>query len=309
VRRHLAHQVRVGTGWQAGVVVALGIVFRPEQPPEALVPTARAAEAAGLEQLWVWEDCFREGGISAAAVALAATERLAVGIGVLPVPLRNVALTAMELATLDRVFPGRLVAGIGHGIQGWMAQVGARPSSPLTLLREYTEALGALLAGEAVTTDGEYVRLDGVQLAWPPSGPVRLHLAGEGPRTLELVGAIADGLVVPGGYDPSRLREVVSRVSDAAERAGRERPPEVTVFLPCAFGADGERRVAAERAGVSADVPPGEVWGSPAEVAGGIPPYLDAGAHAVALVPLADDHDPVAFAASAGEVAGLVRAG
>ena len=292
-------------------MVALGMVFRPEQPPEALVPTARAAEAAGLEQLWVWEDCFREGGISAAAVALASTERLAVGIGVLPVPLRNVALTAMELATLDRVFPGRLVAGIGHGIQGWMAQVGARPASPLTLLREYTEALGALLAGEAVTTDGAYVRLDGVQLAWPPSAPVRLHLAGEGPRTLELVGAIADGLVVPGGYDPSRLREVVSRVSDAADRAGRARRPEVTVFLPCAFGADGERRVAAERAasGVPADAPPAEVWGSPAEVAGGIPPYLDAGAHAVALVPLADDHDPVAFAAAAGEAAALVRSG
>ena len=59
----------------------------------------------------------------------------AVGIGVLPVPLRNVALTAMETATLHRLFPGRLTVGVGHGVQDWMGQVGARPESPVTLLR------------------------------------------------------------------------------------------------------------------------------------------------------------------------------
>ena len=46
------------------------------------------------------------------------------GIGLLPVPLRNVALTAMELATLERLFPGRLAPGIGHGVLDWMGQVG-----------------------------------------------------------------------------------------------------------------------------------------------------------------------------------------
>jgi len=51
-----------------------------------------------------------------------------------------------------------------------------------------------------------------VRLSWPPPTPLRLHLAGEGPRTLELVGALGDGLIVPGGYDPDRLREVVGRV-------------------------------------------------------------------------------------------------
>ena len=107
-------------------MVMLGAIFRPSQAPEELVAFARAAEAAGLDQLWVWEDSFYEGGISTAATALTATQRISVGIGVLPVPLRNVALTAMELATLDRLHPGRLVPGIGHGIQGWMAQAGVR---------------------------------------------------------------------------------------------------------------------------------------------------------------------------------------
>ncbi len=290
-------------------MVALGMVFRPQQPPEALLGTARAAEGAGLDQLWVWEDCFCESGIASAAAALGATERLAVGIGVLPVPLRNVALTAMELATLDRVYPGRLVAGVGHGVQDWMEQVGARPASPLTLLREYTTALRRLLAGEAVTVDGDHVRLHGVRLSWPPLMPMRLHLAGEGPRTLDLVGAMADGLVVPGGYDPGRLRRVVDRVSAAAERAGRDRAPEVTVFLPCAFGPEGGRHVAEERAGagIPVEAPPAEVWGETSRVAEGVAGYLAAGADAVALLPVAADRDPAAFAAGAGEVATLVR--
>lgn len=292
-------------------MVALGMVFRPQLPPEALLATARAAEVAGLDHLWVWEDCFCEGGVASAAAALGATERLAVGIGVLPVPLRNVALTAMELATLERVFPGRLVAGIGHGVQDWMGQAGARAASPLTLLREYASALRRLLDGETVSVAGDYVRLDDVRLAWPPLTPMRLHLAGEGPRTLELVGAVADGLVVPGGYDPPRLREVVDRVTAAAERAGRDHAPEVTVFLPCAFGREGEHQIAEERArfGIPAEAPPAEVWGEAARVAEGVAGYVDAGADTVVLLPVGADRDPGAFAVEAGALATLVRAG
>src|SRR6266567_2240716 len=112
------------------VMTALGTVFLPQLPPERLRGVARAADDAGLEELWVWEDCFSESGIASAAAALAWTGRLRVGVGLLPVPLRNVALAAMELATLDRLFPQRLSIGVGHGVQEWMAQAGARVESP-----------------------------------------------------------------------------------------------------------------------------------------------------------------------------------
>ena len=56
--------------------------------------------------------------------ALSVTERVRVGIGLLPVPLRNVTQAAIEIATIDRLFPGRFVAGIGHGVQTWMEQAG-----------------------------------------------------------------------------------------------------------------------------------------------------------------------------------------
>ena len=146
----------------------LAAIFPPTQAPERLDAVASAAEAAGLAQLWVWEDCFSESGIATVTAVLAATSRVTVGIGLLPVPLRNVALTAMEIATMARLFPGRLTAGVGHGVLDWMGQVGARVESPMTLLREYT-ALYALLHGETVTTHGRYVHLDEVALDWPPA--------------------------------------------------------------------------------------------------------------------------------------------
>jgi alkanesulfonate monooxygenase SsuD/methylene tetrahydromethanopterin reductase-like flavin-dependent oxidoreductase (luciferase family) len=110
----------------------LAAIFTPDQPPERLGAVAAAAEAGGLEQLWVWEDCFKESGIATAAAVLATTSRIRVAIGLLPVPLRNVALTAMEIATLARLFPGRLTVGVGHGVQDWMGQVGARVVLPGT---------------------------------------------------------------------------------------------------------------------------------------------------------------------------------
>src|SRR5919109_4769553 len=134
-------------------MTGLGAVFRPQLAPERLRSVARLADETGLEELWLWEDCFREGGLSTAAAALAWTGRVRIGVGLLPVPLRNAALTAMEIATLHRMFPGRVQVGVGHGVLDWMAQVGARADSPMTLLREYVVALRGLLAGETVTSD------------------------------------------------------------------------------------------------------------------------------------------------------------
>src|SRR3954453_16145657 len=149
----------------------LGAIILPQLPPERLLDTARAADAAGLDELWLWEDCFWTSGVAAAAAILGATSRVRVGVGLLPVPLRNVALTAMEIATLERLFPSRALIGVGHGVQDWMGQVGARVASPLTLLREYVDALHGLLGGDRLTVSGRYVRLDGVALDWVPPVP------------------------------------------------------------------------------------------------------------------------------------------
>jgi alkanesulfonate monooxygenase SsuD/methylene tetrahydromethanopterin reductase-like flavin-dependent oxidoreductase (luciferase family) len=210
-------------------VTTLGLIFPPDLPPERLRPVAMAADDAGVEQLWLWEDCFAESGIATAAAVLAWTERVSVGIGLLPVPLRNVALTAMELATLERLFPARLLPGVGHGVLDWMGQVGARAESPMTLLREYTNALRALLHGERVTTSGRYVHLDGVVLDWPPSPPPPLLVGAMGDRTSALAGELGDGVIFS-EMSADRVHDALRHLRAGRETAGRSGSGDVVVF-------------------------------------------------------------------------------
>ncbi|MEP7053955.1 MAG: LLM class flavin-dependent oxidoreductase, partial [Actinomycetota bacterium] len=199
----------------------LGAVALPQLPPERLRDVALAADRAGLEELWLWEDCFLTSGVATAAAMLAWTGRLRVGIGLLPAPLRNVAITAMEIATLERLFPGRLRVGVGHGVQDWMGQVGARVESPLTLLREYTMSLGALLRGEQVSAHGRYVRLDRVALDWPPLTTPAVLAGASGPHTLRLAGEVADGTILTGGTSPDGVRRARRLIDEGRLAAGR----------------------------------------------------------------------------------------
>lgn len=224
--------------------MSIGVVFRPQQPPEELAGVVRAVEEAGVPELWLWEDCFLEGGLTTAAAALAGSRRLRVGIGLLPVPLRNPALLAMELATLARLWPGRLVPVLGHGVQEWMAQVGAAVDSPMTLLREYADAVRDLLDGREVRAAGRYVRLDGVALDWPPADRPPLLVGARGPRSIRLAGEVADGVLLDSVTDAAtvrRARDLLEEGRAASARSGRARVTAYTEVDPTASGL--ERRV------------------------------------------------------------------
>ncbi|WTP59959.1 LLM class flavin-dependent oxidoreductase [Streptomyces phaeochromogenes] len=277
-------------------MTALGAVFRPQLPPERLRAMVRTAEDAGLEELWLWEDCFLEGGISAAAAALAWSERLRVGVGLLPVPLRNVAVTAMETATLHRLFPGRAIVGVGHGVQDWMGQVGARAESPVTLLREYLVALRALLRGERVTTDGRYVKLDDVALDWPPQTPVEILAGATGPRTLRLSGEFADGTILTSSTSPEGVRKARQLIDEGRKSGSRDGTHEVVVYLLTATGPDAADRLRAElEADGVASVPDLGVAGNAEAVAKAVQRLAEAGADTVILQPTADEPDPEGF--------------
>src|ERR1700733_9072292 len=245
----------------------------PQVPPERLREVARAAQEAGLAELWLWEDCCWGGAMTLASALLSWTDRLAVGIGVLPVPLRNVALTAMEAAALERMFPGRVTVGVGHGVQDWMGQVGARAASPLTLLAEYLQALRGLLRGELVSTDGRYVKLDDVQLGLPPRTAPPVLSAAAGPRTLRVSGQFADGTILDSSATLDGLRAAREAIDQARAAAGLASPHQVVVYLLTVTGPDAARRLASMgRAGTAA------VAGDAAEVAAAVKMWVGAGA-------------------------------
>ena len=277
-------------------MTVIGAVCLPQVPPDRLRAVARAADGAGLEELWLWEDCFWGGGIASVTAALAWTGRLRVGIGVLPVPLRNVALTAMEIAALDQMFPGRLIAGVGHGVQDWMAQVGAKAESPVTLMREYLAALRALLRGEKLTVEGRYVRLTGVALDQPPASPPAVLAAATGPRSLRLSGELADGTILTASTTPDQVREARRLVDEGRGQGGRTDPHPVIVYLLAATGAGAAERLEAERRREGDGAIPGPgVAGDAREVARAVQRHAQAGADTVVLQPTVDEPDPEGF--------------
>lgn len=282
-----------------------GIIFQPSFPPERLRAAVQRAERVGLDEVWVFEDCFKESGIAALVAALAVTERIRVGVGILPMPLRNVAITAMELATIERLFPGRARFGVGHGVLDWMGQVGRRVASPLTLMREYVPALRSLLAGEEVTADGRYVTLDHVRLDWPPEGRVAVLAAGEGPRTIALTGEVADGTVLTTGTTPGMTRTAVERIAAARSAAGRDARHEVVVFVNAEFGDGAADRMEAEfdRWGLTGDRR-FAATGTDDEVAATIARFVDAGADTVLLQSRSHEEDLDGWIDAAGRIAG-----
>jgi alkanesulfonate monooxygenase SsuD/methylene tetrahydromethanopterin reductase-like flavin-dependent oxidoreductase (luciferase family) len=194
-------------------------------PPGLVTELARRLDDGGADQLWVIEDCFYTAGVSLAAAALAVTERLQVGLGILPAVARNPAITAMEIATLDGLAPGRVLPGIGHGVQEWMAQMGARTPSPLTTLEEVVVAVTRLLAGETVTLRGREVRLDAVVLDRPPASPPPVLAGVRGPKSLAMAGRVAGGVVLAEPAGPSYVRL-------ALDQAGHPERFHVAVFAP-----------------------------------------------------------------------------
>jgi alkanesulfonate monooxygenase SsuD/methylene tetrahydromethanopterin reductase-like flavin-dependent oxidoreductase (luciferase family) len=208
----------------------------------------------------------------------------------MPVPYRNVALLAMEIAALDRMFPGRFLPGVGHGGQSWMGQAGVRAQSPMTLLREHVTALRALLRGERLTVCGRYVNLDDVALKWPPVSPPPVLIGATGPRSLRLSGEIADGSILDARYRREEIAGLSALIAEG--RADRDDPHETVAWLLASTGDGADSRLAQERAawGHAPDSGIG-VAGDAARIAREIREFVAAGVNSVVIVPVEDEPD------------------
>ena len=185
------------------MAMTIGMSFPRECPASAVTEFAHRLEAGGIDELWLVEDCFFTTAPPPAAAALATTERLTVGLGILPAVARTAAITAMEIATLASLAPGRVVSTVRR-----------------------------LLRGETVTFQGREVTLDEVRLTHVPD-PVPPVLAGVGgPKSLALAGRVADGVILGGPSTVPHCR--------AARQAGHDRESgwQLETFVTMAIAAD-----------------------------------------------------------------------
>jgi 5,10-methylenetetrahydromethanopterin reductase len=220
----------------------VGLVLGSALEPERITQAAQLGEQHGFSELWFAEDYFFAGGISGATAALAATKRIPVGLGIVSAMVRHPSVLAMEIATMSRMYPGRVLPGIGLGVPYWLGQMGLYPKSQLTAMRECITSVRELLAGEELTRDGDYFQFDKVKLAHPPSEALPLSMGVIGPKMLELSGEIADGTVVSVLAAPEYVRWTRERIAAGAAKAGRDATKHhIATFVLYAADADGKK--------------------------------------------------------------------
>jgi 5,10-methylenetetrahydromethanopterin reductase len=221
----------------------VGLVLGSHMPAEGITATAQLAEQLGFGELWFSEDCFFTGAMSGVTAALSVTERLPIGIGIVSAVTRHPALLAMELATMSRLFPGRVLPGVGLGVPLWLDQMGIRPKSPLSAMRECITNVRALLAGEEVTFEGKVFKFDAVQLVHLPQETLPIYTGIVNEKGLQLSGEISDGTVFSVLAGPAYVRWARERIAEGAARAGRENDPHRVVTYTL-FSVDHDRETA-----------------------------------------------------------------
>jgi alkanesulfonate monooxygenase SsuD/methylene tetrahydromethanopterin reductase-like flavin-dependent oxidoreductase (luciferase family) len=198
---------------------ALGLVLGSTQRPRDIVAAATAAQEAGLDELWLGEDYFYTGAFGTAGTLLATTS-LPVGIGIVPATTRHPAVTAMEIATLAELHPGRVRGGIGLGVPEWLDAMALRPSRSLAAVRDGLRGVRALLRGD--TLDGEFgsYTARAIALDHPPAEPPPVYAGVSGPKALRVAAAEADGTVLSVLAGPEYVRWARAELDAGGAPAG-----------------------------------------------------------------------------------------
>ncbi len=200
---------------------------------------AELADRLGFACLWMAESPFTVYEVFVAlAVAAHQTQRIRLGPGCTNVVLHRDVMVASAVASLDELTGGRAVCAIGSGDTP-VHMVGERPAR-LADLRHAVERIQALTEGRTVSYRGRPL-----QLRWA-NRRVPVYLTAEGPRTLELAGEVADGVLCGSGVQPEVVAWARDRVRQGLLRAGR-RQEEVDVWFACMVSIGASPEEARER--------------------------------------------------------------
>jgi 5,10-methylenetetrahydromethanopterin reductase len=192
--------------------------------PTAVADTAVLAEDHGFDFASFGDApaLLREAYTTLALVA-ARTEHIGVGPIVTNPVTRHPVVTASAICTLDQIAGSRAFLGIATGDSGVLS-LGEHPAT-LETVETAIRNVQALSRGESVGLDDAPAGDSRVELNWVdrenPDG-VPVWLAAEGPKTQELAGRVAEGVVLGGGLTPALLERQVDNVRRGARAANRD---------------------------------------------------------------------------------------
>ncbi len=214
-----------------------------------------AAEDARFDSVWTAEAYGSDAIVPLSWIA-AHTKKIKLGTGIMQMPARTPAMTAMTAMTLDAMSGGRFILGIGPSgpqvVEGWH---GMPYGKPLQRTREYIEIVRKILARETP------LELNGKEYQIPYKGPgssglgkplksimhgrkdMKIYTASISPKGIALAAEIADG-VIPVWMNPERWDLYAGPVKEGFARTGGKKSMdnfEVAPFVTCVMGPDVEK--------------------------------------------------------------------
>ncbi len=178
------------------------------------------AEANGYNDAW-FGDAGAPDSLTQAAAVAHRTRRLRLGIAVTPVYTRSPSVIAASAHVLAQVLPGRFVMGLGSSSQTMMRGWNGIPlDKPVTRVRETTELVRAMLAGEKTGFAGETLSSYGYRQP-PLAEPPPIYLAALRPKMIEMAAEVGDGVIF-NLWPKGALAKMIAHVRIGAERAGKD---------------------------------------------------------------------------------------
>ena len=217
----------------------LGLAIDGFTPAADIAEQARAAEAGGVDTLWIATHLFLRDPVALGATALAATRTLKVALMAVSPYAMHPVHAAMGAATLDELFPGRVGLCLGVGAPGDQDAAGIERPRPLATLREAIAVCRALFSGDTIDHQGDVFNVTQRRLVNAPCD-IPIVLAASGPKMLELAGSDADGVIISGATSAPFVETCLDRVNAAA--GGRKIKNSGIVYT----GIDGDGKAGAD---------------------------------------------------------------
>jgi alkanesulfonate monooxygenase SsuD/methylene tetrahydromethanopterin reductase-like flavin-dependent oxidoreductase (luciferase family) len=230
---------------------------------------------------------------------------LTVEVGVYLLPLRHPVLVARQLSTLWELAPGRIAFGVGVGGEDRheITSCEVDPRTRGVRCDESLEVLARLLAGETVTHHGRFFHLDEVLIRPVPDPAIPVYVGGRSDAAIRRTGRYGEGWI--GTWcSAERFRAAVALCDETAAGAGRAPVAwhhQLQTWVGVGRDRDRARNAVAGAMERFYGVPFSAFerytpYGSPAEVAEFLRPYVDAGVQQFNITPCGDpDEDLVAL--------------
>jgi F420-dependent oxidoreductase-like protein len=201
-------------------VPGVGAFISPGRSLTKALDRVRLADGLGLDAAYVTHIAGRDS-LTVLPAYAAASERIRLGTGVVPIFSRTPATMAQTAATIDEYSNGRMVLGLGVShrvtVENWHGQ---RIEKPVTQMREYLRAVRAIIRGES-PPESTYFPTKFAFMGYEARADLPIYVAALAPNMLRLAGELADGVML-WLCSPAYIRDtVVPSVLEGREKSGR----------------------------------------------------------------------------------------